>query len=107
MFTAVLGAGALAVVQAQNPNSFHFDSARVTATQSQGEAQAQPQPKVFTGVIAKEGNRFVLRDATAKVEYGVDDENKVKDYVGKTVKVTGTLDAATNTIYVESIEIVT
>jgi len=43
---------------------------------------------------------------SSNTAYKVDDEKKVKDYVGKMVKITGTLDASRNVIQIESIEIV-
>jgi len=49
---------------------------------------------------------FVLQDPNSKVSYKVDDDNKVKDYVGKQVKITGTLDPSANVIHVDSIELV-
>lgn len=67
---------------------------------------AQPQQKAFMGVIVKDGNRMVLQDSASKSRYKVDDETKVQDYVGKQVKIIGSLDATTNVLHVESIELV-
>ena len=44
------------------------------------------------------------KDPNNKTTYKLDDQEKAKQYVGKNVKVTGTLDAATNTIHVAAIE---
>src|SRR5215469_11830519 len=64
---------------------------------------SQAQQKAFAGVIVKEGKRLALQDPTSKVSYKVDDDSKVRDYVGKHVKIIGSLDAS-NVLHVESIE---
>ena len=50
------------------------------------------------------GSKFVLYDAATKTTYQLDDQTKPKDFAGQKAKVTGTLDSATNTIHVQSIE---
>jgi len=62
--------------------------------------------KTFTGMIVKDGSKFMLKDMSSNTAYKVDDEKKVKDYIGKMVKVTGTLDQSGNVIQVESIEVI-
>lgn len=52
----------------------------------------------------KAGAKFVLHDATRKVTYELDDQEKARDFAGQKVKVTGTYDTATKTIHVEKIE---
>jgi hypothetical protein len=52
----------------------------------------------------KDGENFVLNDAANKTSYMLDDAQKASQYEGKKVKVTGTVDAASNTIHVETIE---
>lgn len=69
------------------------------------ENTRQPQQKAFAGVIVKEGKRLALQDPTSKVSYTVDDDSKVRDYIGKHVKIIGSLDAS-NILHVESIELV-
>ena len=67
------------------------------------ENTRQPQPKAFAGVIVKQGQRLALQDPTSKVSYKVDDDTKVRDYIGKHVKIIGNLDAS-NILHVETIE---
>ena len=55
----------------------------------------------------KENGELVLKDLVTKVIYKLNDAAKAKQYVGKRVKVTGKLDTNSNTIQVESIEVVT
>ena len=76
---------------------------RVLAT-GMFRTQAQPEAKTFTGTVLKSGDSFVLSDSVAKSRYILDDQDKVRRYEGKHVKVTGTIDVASNTIHVETIE---
>jgi Protein of unknown function (DUF5818) len=62
------------------------------------------QSKIFSGTIVKNGDTYVLSDAGTKTSYVLDDAQKASPYEGKKVKVTGTVDAANNTIHVETIQ---
>jgi hypothetical protein len=68
------------------------------------QGQAEPESKTFTGTILKSGESFVLSDSVTKSRYMLDDQDKVRRYEGKHVKVTGAVDVASNTIHVETIE---
>lgn len=78
-------------------------------TQQGGQSsERQPSSQVqrereFTGTIVNEGHSVRLKDSTGNANYKLDDQNRAKAYVGKPVKVRGKLDAATNTIQVDSI----
>ena len=50
------------------------------------------------------GSKYVLYDKTRKRTYPLDDQDKVKQFSGQQVTVKGTLDRATRTIKVETIE---
>jgi uncharacterized protein YdeI (BOF family) len=73
--------------------------------------QQQPTPPdqpaatavVVTGTIAKSGDNFVLRDTSGTV-YQLDAQDKAQPYEGKSVKVTGKLEAETKLLHVETIE---
>jgi len=76
--------------------------------------QQQPQPQMpdqtqtkasstFTGTVVKDGDSYSLRDSSGQT-YKLDDSEEAKQFVGKTVKVTGTLDEEAKVIHVESIE---
>lgn len=52
----------------------------------------------------KMGGKYVLFNATSKTVYELDDQTKPVDFAGANVKVTGTLDKATKTIHVTTIE---
>lgn len=76
--------------------------ARTVATQ--GQSSQQEQAKTFTGTIAKNGERFVLKDEAGKAWYDLDDQQSAGKFAGKRVRVIGTLDASNNTIRVQTIE---
>jgi Protein of unknown function (DUF5818) len=65
--------------------------------------QAQPEVETFFGTVLKNGQNYVLSDSATKTKYILDDSAKASRFDGMTVKVTGTLDAAINSIHVETI----
>lgn len=72
--------------------------------QTETPQNTQAQSKTFTGTIVKKGDNFLLRDAASKTSYMLDDAQKVSQFEGKKVKVTGTVDTASNMLHVETIE---
>ena len=62
------------------------------------------EAKTFTGKIVKDGDKLVLTDADGKMTYQIDDQQKAKAFLNKSVKVTGILDASTGIIRVSAIE---
>jgi len=54
--------------------------------------------------FAKPPSKFVLYDAAAKTTYQLDDQDWVQPYVGQTVQITGTLNAATKTIHITAVK---
>ena len=88
-----------------------------SAPDSSGNTTTQQQPmqpddqnavntaseKTFSGKIVKSGNKLVLA-AADKTTYQLDDQQKAHDFLNKSVKVTGVLDASTGTIRVSAIE---
>jgi hypothetical protein len=102
---------------AQTPAAAPQEPAAGTATDPAARAQQnEPQmpaagdetktqdAQAFMGKIVKENGRVVLMDPVTKTTYRIDDAAKVKVYMGKEVKVTGTLDMDSNTIHVTGIE---
>jgi len=79
------------------------------------QPEAQPLPdnnmsqqsdmKIFTGKIMKSGNQLVLKNNATTSIYKFDDQDRAKVFEGKNVKVKGTLDEATGTIHIASIEL--
>jgi type 1 fimbria pilin len=60
--------------------------------------------KACTLGCVKGGAKFVLYDAASKTVYELDDQQKPVRFAGEKVKVTGTIDRATNTIHVTDIQ---
>ena len=77
-------------------------SAQSQSPMEQQSAQSQPA-QIFVGKIAKSKGELVLKD-DAGTAYKLDNSDQAKQFVGKNVKVTGTLDATTKTIHVTNIE---
>jgi len=67
--------------------------------------QATQETKAFTGMIVEDGGKVLLKEMSSNTAYKVDDQKKVKDYVGKMVKITGTLDQSRHVIQIESVEL--
>ena len=70
----------------------------------QPDDQNATSVKTFSGKIMKSGDKLVLMDTASKATYQLDDQQKAQDFLNKTVKVTGTLEASTGTIRVTAIE---
>jgi uncharacterized protein YdeI (BOF family) len=83
----------------QSQPSTQQDPAEQSSTMSQGA-----ETQVFSGKIAKAGTKYVLKDSATKMTYSLDDQTQAKKFDGQNVKVTGMLDAQSNTIHVSVIE---
>lgn len=64
----------------------------------------EKEVKTFTGTVVKNSGKFMLQARGNSAAYELDDQQKVGQYEGKKVKVTGRLDVANNLIHVQSIE---
>ena len=65
--------------------------------------QNDAKTTTFTGTIVKDGENYVLRDSSGGI-YKLDDSSRAQTFEGKTVKVTGKLDADSKMIHVDSIQ---
>jgi len=74
------------------------------ATGDKSSGQAAMQEQGFAGKIMKSKDGLVLKDSTKHTIYKLDDGEKARQFLGKNVTVTGTLDQATRTIHVSNIE---
>ena len=90
---------------AQDPAAQSQPAAQDPAPQSDTSMSPQPTQtqQIFVGKIAKSKGDLVFKD-DAGTAYKLDNSEEAKDFVGKTVTVTGTLDTATNTIHILNIE---
>ena len=66
-------------------------------------ASEAEKTQAFTGRIAQAEGKYVLVDDGKRATFQLDDQEKAKQFDGKNVKVTGSLDTATNTIHVAEI----
>ncbi len=73
------------------------------ATPMQDDVQKQPAAQAFTGMIMKSGDTYVLQTAD-NVTYQLDDQERAKQYEGRQVQVTGSLDKSANLIKVRDIK---
>jgi len=78
---------------------------RRSANPAQDPPKQQPAVQTLTGTIIKDGSRYVLKVSGAST-YQLDDQDRVKQYEGKQVKVAGALDATGNSFHVISIELI-
>jgi len=74
------------------------------ARPSSADAQTQ-EALAFTGRVTQEQGHLVLRDPVTKLSYLFDNPSKAKPYLGKQVKVVGKLELKSNTIHIDSIEL--
>src|SRR6266852_3242962 len=70
-------------------------------------SEAKPQPdrrdvRVYMGTIVQDGGAYVLKAGNER--YLLDSQKKAKNYKGKDVKITGTLDKVKNLIHIEKIK---
>jgi len=86
--------------QGQNQNPSAQDSTSQSSASSSDTAN--DALSVFSGSIMKSGSKYVLHSTTG--DYDLDDQSQAESFAGKEVEVAGTLDKATNTIRVKSIE---
>ncbi len=77
-------------------------NAQTPAAPSSTETSTSPAQS-FTGTISKEADSFTLKVSDTS-SYKLDNQQQVQQYVGQRVRVTGTLDPASNLIHVERVE---
>ena len=74
----------------------------------EGMGDKDPNDPMVKGMCTKNcvkmGGKYVLFNAAKKTVYELDDQQKPEQFAGQNVKVMGTLDQATKTIHVTSIE---
>ena len=74
---------------------------QAAAQQQPTDAQSQQQSaRAFEGKVAKAGDKLVLQDSSTQTAYQLDDQDKAKQFEGKSVKVMATVDPSTNTLHI-------
>jgi hypothetical protein len=79
-----------------NPNQ------ATSPTQDTGAAQA-PTASTFTATVSKEGDDYVLK-VSETATYKLDAKQRIEQYEGQRVRVTGTIESGVNLIHVDRIE---
>lgn len=74
------------------------------ANPSAGDSGKSSQ-QTFTGTIMKDAGAYVLK-VTGNTVYQIENQDSAKDYEGKPVRVSGTLNADGHTLRIEKIELV-
>jgi Protein of unknown function (DUF5818) len=106
---AALALGMTVSLNAQQAGSQQDPQQPGSQDPSGQQTMSEPQPdqqqsQTFVGKIMKSKGGIMLKDSATNSTYKLDNAAAAKPYAGKTVKVTGTLDPATNTIHVANIE---
>ena len=111
--TFALAAALLPAAFAQQDQSTQPSSNQTQSQPGSDQPQSQTTPgpsasadtqtqNAFSGTVVKVGKHFVLK--TDKMTYQLDDETKAKQFEGKQVNVSGTLDKSTSIIRVTDIQ---
>jgi Ni/Co efflux regulator RcnB len=88
--------------QEQNPQQNQYRD----ELQSTAQQQDQQNVRTFAGKISQKNSRFFLEEAIHRTPYLLADTWNVKRFLGKKVRVTGTLDQDHNILHVKSIDTV-
>jgi len=101
---AMLGLSGLGLnLAAQQTPSTPTQADPMQQQQQTDATNPQQSARSFEGKIAKAGDKLVLQEASTQTTYQLDDQNKAKQFQGKKVTVTATLDTSTNTLHVVDI----
>ena len=98
---SILAGIALTACMSSNANpSVHSAS----FARPQIQAQTKQPVQEFQGTIERSGTKYILEDKASGARYQIDKQDRARQFVGKDVKITGTLDPSTNTIEVSEIK---
>lgn len=92
-------------VQPSAPHQEPAPPQKKTVVTNSSDEQTQ-DALAFTGRVLAQKGTLVLSDPVTKMIYQVDDQAKVKPYAGKQVKIVGKLEMKSNTIHVDSVELI-
>ena len=124
LMAVLVGAALTVIASAQDQSASQASAAKSSSNMSRsykGEIMDAPCAKMGShGAMMKQegatsakecsdkcvqsGSKYVLYDKTHKRTYSLDDQDKAKQFSGQQVTVKGTLDRATRTIKVESMD---
>lgn len=86
----------------QTPSQTNPSTSTSPSTDPSASASSTDSARSFVGSIVKTSGKYVLH--TGGADYQLDDQSQAKKFEGKDVKVTGQLDASSNTIRVQAID---
>jgi hypothetical protein len=101
----------LTLATAMSPAAFAQQDQSAPPSSNEPQTQTSPAPDTsasnqtqnsFSGTVVKAGKHYVLKTETKT--YQLDDQTKAKEFQGKQVTVSGTLDKSTGTIRVSDIQ---
>jgi hypothetical protein len=101
---AMLGLTGLGLNLAAQQTPSSPSQAGSTPQQQQTDAtNPQQSARSFEGKITKSGDKLVLQESSTQTAYQLDDQDKAKQFEGKSVKVMATMDPNTNTLHIVDI----
>lgn len=101
---AMLGLSGLGLNLAAQQTPSSPSQAGSTPQQQQTDAtNPQQSARSFEGKITKSGDKLVLQESSTQTAYQLDDQDKAKQFEGKSVKVMATMDPNTNTLHIVDI----
>jgi hypothetical protein len=89
--------------QGSTPPTFPSGQSSQSGDDKSATSSSSDSAKTFMGTVTLTKGDYVLRSGDK--EYKLDDQTKAKQFVGKDVKVLGSLDRQNNQIHVESIDV--
>jgi hypothetical protein len=100
---AMLGLSGLGLNLAAQQTPSTPQSGSMPQQQQTDATNPQQSARSFEGKIAKSGDKLVLQESSTQTAYQLDDQDKAKQFQGKNVTITATLDSNTNTLHVVDI----
>jgi Protein of unknown function (DUF5818) len=101
---ALLGLSGLGMnLAAQQTPSTPSQTGSMPQQQQTDATNPQQSARSFEGKIAKSGDQLVLQENSTQTAYKLDDQDRAKQFEGKDVKVTATVDTNTNMLHVVNI----
>jgi Protein of unknown function (DUF5818) len=81
------------------------DDSPSQAGQTADSQSQQRSEQTFTGTIARDSGKYVLK-VSGNVAYEIEDQEKARPFTGKQVKITGTLDSTSNVLHIDRIDLI-
>ncbi|MCL5005115.1 MAG: DUF5818 domain-containing protein [Acidobacteria bacterium] len=92
------------VIPAQTARAATFGTAAISQQEEPAEPVTQESAaQTFTGQIMQQDRKYVLQGEDNKI-YQLDDQERAKNFEGKSVRVTGTLEEESSTIHITDVE---